>query len=257
MLLINRDCLEAMPLLKDNSVDLIIADLPYGTTANAWDSIIPFDLMWTELKRIIKPNGVVCLFGSEPFSSQLRISNFEQYKYDWYWLKNRPTGFTQAKNKPLKNLELISIFSSGTTVHASQSKNRMTYNPQGLLPYNKTVNNSDSKFGNLQGKRPSHKKTHFQEFTNYPKMTLEFDVVTGLHPTQKPVDLLEYLIATYSNEKETVLDFCMGSGSTGVAAKNLGRKFIGIERDDEYFEIAKTRLFKGGIGLGTQEEFNL
>ncbi len=236
------DCLERMKEIPDGSVDLILADPPYGTTACKWDSVIPLEPMWAELKRVIKPNGAILLFGSEPFSSKLRFSNFEQYKYDWYWLKNKTSGFVHAKNKPMKNLELISVFSSGTTVHVSQSKNRMTYNPQGLVKVNKTIKSGKNRFGTVAGKRPSHKDEFTQEYTNYPKMTLEFNCEHGLHPTQKPTDLLEYLIKTYTQEGETVLDFCMGSGTTGLAAKNLNRKFIGIEKDEKYFEIAKKRL---------------
>jgi len=238
------DCLELLKDIPDGSVDLILTDPPYGTIASAWDKTVSAELMWAELKRIIKPNGCIALFGSEPFSTLLRVSNIEQYKYDWYWLKNKVTGFTQAKKKPMKNLELISIFTDGTTVHASQSKNRMTYNPQGLVSCDKKMTNGDSKFGTINGKRPSHKKEYTQSFTNYPKMTLNFDGEQGYHPTQKPVPLLEYLIKTYTDEDETVLDFTMGSGSTGVACVNTNRKFIGVELDPDYFKIAQDRINK-------------
>lgn len=240
--LLHGDCLELMKTIPDGSIDLILTDPPYGTTACKWDSVIPFEPMWAELKRIIKPNGAIVLFGSEPFSTYLRMGNLENYKYDIYWLKNKVTGFTQAKNKPMKNLELISVFSDGTTVHKTQSKNRMTYNPQGLTLLNKVKKNGKGKFGSIAGARPSHKDDYVQEFTNYPKMTVDFEVEHGLHPTQKPVALLEYLIKTYTQENETVLDFTMGSGSTGVACVNTNRKFIGIEMDDKYFQIAKERL---------------
>ena len=236
------DCLELMKTIPSGSVDAIITDPPYGTTDCKWDSIIPFDLMWEQLNRIIKPNGAIVLFGSEPFSTHLRMGNLENYKYDIYWLKNKVTGFTQAKNKPMKNLELISVFSDGTTVHKTQSKNRMTYNPQGLTLINKVKKNGKRKFGNIVGARPSHKDDYIQEFTNYPKMTVDFEVEHGLHPTQKPVPLLEYLIKTYTNEGDTVLDFTMGSGSTGVACVNTLRNFIGIERDENYFNIAEKRI---------------
>ena len=236
------DCLELMKAIPSGSVDAIITDPPYGTTDCKWDSIIPFDLMWEQLNRIIKPNGAIVLFGSEPFSTHLRMGNLENYKYDIYWLKNKVTGFTQAKNKPMKNLELISVFSDGTTVHKTQSKNRMTYNPQGLTLINKVKKNGKGKFGNIAGARPSHKDDYIQEFTNYPKMTVDFEVEHGLHPTQKPVPLLEYLIKTYTNEGDTVLDFTMGSGSTGVACVNTFRKFIGVEMDKNYFEIASKRI---------------
>ena len=198
--------------------------------------------MWQRLNKLIKPNGAIVLFGSEPFSSALRMSNIKNYKYDWYWKKNKVTGFTHCKNKPMKDVELVSIFSEGTTVHKSQSKNRMTYNPQDLIRVDKTCKNGNGKFGTINGKRPSHKETYTQEFTNYPKMIIDFKSDTKLsHPTQKPVALMEYLIKTYTNENETVLDFTMGSGSTGVACKNTNRKFIGIEMDEKYFEIAEKR----------------
>ena len=236
------DCLELMKQIPNGSIDAIITDPPYGTTDCKWDSIIPFDLMWEQLNRIIKPNGAIVLFGSEPFSTHLRMGNLENYKYDIYWLKNKVTGFTQARNKPMKNLELISVFSDGTTVHKTQSKNRMTYNPQGLTLINKVKKNGKRKYGSIVGARPSHKDDYIQEFTNYPKMTVDFEVEHGLHPTQKPVPLLEYLIKTYTNEGDTVLDFTMGSGSTGVACVNTFRKFIGVEMDENYFNIATKRI---------------
>ena len=236
------DCLEILKQIPDGSVDMVLADPPYGATACKWDNVIPFEPMWAELKRVIKPNRAIVLFGSEPFSTKLRLSNFDQYKYDWYWLKNKVSGFMHAKNKPLKNIELISVFSSGTTVHKSQSSNRMTYNPQGLIKVYKTVKSNKHKYGTIVGERPSHKDEFIQERTNYPRMTLEFDCEHGLHPTQKPVALLEYLIKTYTHENETVLDFTTGSGSTGVACVNTGRKFIGIELDEHYFNVAEQRI---------------
>src|SRR5690606_439126 len=165
---LHGDCLELMKEIEDNSVDLILCDLPYGTTANKWDVIIPFEPLWEQYERIIKDNGAIVLFGSEPFSSHLRISNIKRYKYDWIWYKTMPTGFTQAKNKPLKDYENISVFSKGTTVHASQSNNRMTYNPQGLEDCEIKKSNA-KKFGNLNGKRPSHKKSYVQNKKGYPR----------------------------------------------------------------------------------------
>ena len=238
-----------MKNIEDNSIDLILTDPPYGTTACKWDSVIPFEPMWKQLNRIIKKNGVIVLFGSEPFSSALRMSNIKNYKYDWYWVKNKVTGFVQCKNKPMKNIELISVFSEGTTVHKSQSKNRMTYNPQGVIRVDKVKKNGRRKFGTIAGRRPSHKDTYVQEFTNYPKMVIEFKSDTKCeHPTQKPVALMEYLIKTYTNENETVLDFTMGSGTTGVACRKLNRNFIGIELDKTYFEIAENRIKNVRIG---------
>ena len=235
------DCLDLMKDIPDNSIDMVLADIPYGTTACKWDSVIPFEPMWEQLKRIVKDNGAICLFGSEPFSSHLRMSNIEMYKYDWVWEKSRPTGFLEAKNKPMKKHELISMFSMGAS--ANGCKNRITYNPQGLKEINKKMRNSiNADILGVRKSRPvgrEYVKTH----TNYPNTILKFQSESKtVHPTQKPVALLEYLIKTYTLEGETVLDFTCGSGSTGVACKNLNRKFIGIEKDDKYFEIAQKRI---------------
>ena len=226
--------------IPDASVDAIITDPPYGTTACKWDSVIPFDAMWEQLNRIIKPNGAIVLFGSEPFSSALRMSNIKNYKYDWIWEKHHKTGHLNAKNRPMKTAENISVF----------SKKRHNYYPQGLVEINKPVKNSDSDM-NRDGKNSTSvvnnappKKDYFQKHTNYPIELLKFKSMNanGVHPTQKPVLLMEYLIKTYTNENETVLDFTMGSGSTGVATKNLNRNFIGIELDEKYFNIAEQRI---------------
>ena len=220
--------------------------MPYGTTDCKWDNVIPFAPLWEQYNRITKYNGTVVLFGSEPFSTHLRISNIENYKYDWIWVKNNSTGFQHAKNMPLKNYEIISVFSKGSMGHKSLLKDkRMTYNPQGLIVCEKYHYGKRSS-GGIIGPRPSHKDVVKQEFTNYPKMLLHFNNEKGYHPTQKPVELLEYLINTYTNEGETVLDNCMGSGSTGVACKNTGRRFIGIELDRNYYDIACERVGKCG-----------
>ena len=243
------DCLELMKNIPDGSVDLVLTDPPYGTTACKWDSVIPFEPMWEQLNRIIKPNGAICLFGSEPFSSALRMSNIKNFKYDWIWEKGRASGFVHAKNKPLKCHETISVFSQGTTVHASQSKNRMKYFPQMSTgkPYVKKITQPNT--GKLNH---SFSKSNIDfvgtvnenEGTRYPRTIIKFSMhnVGNMHPTQKPVALLEYLIRTYTNESETVLDFTMGSGSTGVACVNTNRHFIGIELDEGYFNIAKKRI---------------
>ena len=240
------NCLEVMKSIPDGSVDMILADPPYGTTACKWDSVIDFTLMWEQLKRVIKPNGAIVLFGAEPFSSRLRVSNLEQFKYDWIWSKTKALGFTNAKNKPMNKHEVISVFSEGTT--ANRSERRMPYYPQGLLPYGKVVSGirkckADSSEGGHKFARPGHKESYVQEFTNYPTQILEFaNEGKTVHPTQKPVALMEYLIKTYTNEGETVLDFTMGSGTTGVACCNLSRSFIGIEMDENYFNIASKRI---------------
>ena len=234
--LYNGDCLELMKNIPDGSVDLVLTDPPYGTTACKWDSVIPFEPMWEQLNRIIKPNGAICLFGSEPFSSALRMSNIKNYRYDWYWNKTKPVGFANAKKMPLKDVESISVF----------YQKRPKYFPQGILKCNKTIKNSTKtkKQNNITAINGGAFKTNSfnQEYTNYPRQILKFSVEQGLHPTQKPIALLEYLIRTYTNEGETVLDFTMGSGSTGVACVNTGRNFIGIELDEGYFQIAKERI---------------
>jgi len=245
------DCLEIMPTLDSRSIDLILVDPPYGTTACKWDTIIPFDLMWFNIKRLIKPNRAVVIFGSEPFSSLLRISNISEFKYDWYWRKTRPSGFVNAKLKPLKDIETISVFSSGTT--ANLSKSNMLYNPQNTRDVDiKWKRPRVYKTNNLTNPtRTNHNLERSISTSNYPRQVLDFSNPNKnlLHDTQKPVDLLEYLIKTYTNEGDTVLDFTMGSGSTGVACVNTNRNFIGIEKDENYFNIAKERLNLNCKGL--------
>lgn len=226
------DCLEIMKTIPDNSIDLILTDPPYGTTACKWDSVIPFEPMWKELKRIRK--GAIVLFGSEPFSSALRMSNIKEFKYDWVLEKNRATGFLNAKKMPLYKYELCSVFG-----------NKIRYFPQvrPCKPTKMKTNNTGSKsdcYGKIEWDKPEYA---IRDFT-YPDNKIEFKQVlkNRVHPTQKPIDILEYLIKTYTLEGETVLDFTMGSGSTGIACKNLNRNFIGIEKDDKYFEIAKNRI---------------
>jgi site-specific DNA-methyltransferase (adenine-specific) len=243
MKLLHGDCLELLPTLADGSVDLVLTDPPYGTTACVWDAVIPFEPMWAALRRVIKPNRAVVMTASQPFTSALIMSNAAWFKYCWVWRKSRPSGFAQARNMPLKDYEDVAVFSEGVTVHASQSVRRMPYNPQGLVKFDKPKtyekkSYSDSSFS----KRPSH-GAYQQEEGNFPRQVLDVASESGtVHPTQKPVALMEYLIRTYTNPGETVLDFTMGSGTTGVACANTGRKFIGIERDPEYFAIAQKRI---------------
>lgn len=244
------DCLERMKEIPDGSVDLVLTDPPYGTTACKWDSVIPFEPMWVELKRITKSNSAILLFGSEPFSSKIRMSNLDMYRYDWTWCKSRASGFAHAKNMPLKNIENIMVFSNGVVGHKSQCKNRLEYFPQGLIYSPKVMKNTKVRSGDESafGKRPSHKDEYIQEWTNYPTQVLNFESVTkAVHPTQKPVALLEYLIKTYTNECETVLDFTFGSCSTGVACLNTNRNFIGVEMDDKYFDIGVNRVRESAI----------
>ncbi len=237
------DCLERMKEIPDGSVDMVLTDPPYGTTACKWDSIIPLEPMWEQLKRVIKPNGAIAMTANQPFTTTLIASNMKMFKYCWVWEKNRPSGFVQCKNKPMTKHEDICVFSDGVTVHKGQSKKRMAYYPQGLIRVDRVGRGATpSKGAGGITKRPSHKKEVYQEFTNYPDTVLKFDSARGLHPTQKPVALMEYLIKTYTNEGETVLDFTMGSGTTGVACVNTNRNFIGIELDQGYFDIAKQRI---------------
>lgn len=233
--LYNGDCLEVMDKLIEEGVkvDAIITDPPYGTTACKWDSVIPFDKMWERLNKIVKDNGAIVLFGSQPFTSNLVSSNIKSFKYEWVWDKNNASNYPLAKKQPLKIHENIVVFSNSSH----------KYFPQGLIPYNKIKKRGST--AKHFGDNGSLKTSNFQEFTNYPKSILYFTKTKsdkGMHPTQKPVDLLEYLIKTYTNEGETVLDFTMGSGSTGVAALNTNRNFIGIELDKDYYDIAVNRL---------------
>ena len=233
MQLFNDDCLKVLPTIPDKSIDLILTDPPYGTTQCKWDSVIPFEPMWKELKRIIKDNGCIALFGSEPFSSHLRLSNLGCFKYDWIWKKNRPSLFQHANKRPMKDHELISVF----------YKKQPTYNIE-LKDKDKPTNNyRKNKIGTFIANSLKNKK-QIQIKTGFPKQIINYGMhnVGQVHPTQKPVALLEYLIKTYTNENDTVLDFTMGSGSTGVACKNLNREFIGIELDKQYFDIAKQRI---------------
>lgn len=234
--LIRGDCLEVMKTIKDKSIDAIITDPPYGTTYCKWDTVIDFDLMWQQLNRIIKDNGAIVLFGSEPFSSALRMSNIKNYRYDLIWNKIRAAGFLNANIMPLKQHENISLF----------YKKKPTYNPQKYTdkPYNKTkYNGKINKQNVLNSFVKKEKKNNGDRF---PKSILKFSQnwkrQHQMHPTQKPIALMEYLIKTYTNQNETVLDFTMGSGSTMVACQNTNRNGIGIEKDKNYFEIAVKRI---------------
>ena len=230
--LYHGDCLEEMKNIPDKSIDMILCDLPYGTTQNKWDSIIPLEPLWKQYKRIIKDNGAIVLFAQTPFDKVLGASNLKMLKYEWIWEKQQGTGFLNAKKMPLKKHENILVF----------YKKLPIYNPQMI------GNEIRTKKRNKNGKTTDNygKFTYDEQSTyvgRYPTSILSFDRDKNkLHPTQKPVALLEYLIKTYTNEGEIVLDNCMGSGSTGVACKHTNRKFIGIEIDEKYFEIAKKRI---------------
>lgn len=232
----NEDCLEGMKRIDNKSIDMILCDLPYGTTACKWDNIIPFDKLWEQYNRIIKDNGAIVLFGSEPFSSHLRLSNLNMYKYDWYWKKSKPVGFANAKKMPLKDIETISVFYNKLPI----------YKPQGIEKCNKVISNSTKKIkqNNITAINGGAFKTDtfVQEFTNYPRQIIQMGIEQGLHPTQKPVELMEYLIKSYTNEGELVLDNCIGSGTTAVACINTKRNFIGFETDTTYCGLANQRI---------------
>lgn len=235
MTLLHGDCLELMPDLPSKSIDMILCDLPYGTTGSTkWDTIIPFEPLWEQYKRIIKDNGAILLFGQPPFSSKLICSNLKMFRYEWVWYKPLALGFLNANRMPLRATENISVF----------YKKLPTYNPQKTKgkPYDKgfRLPNNTVIYGDFLGSNNQN-----ETGDRYPVNVLRFsnaDHSKPLHPTQKPVPLLEYLIKTYTNPGETVLDNCMGSGSTGVACINTGREFIGMELDDHYFQVANERI---------------
>ena len=234
------DCLEQMKQIPDGSVDMICCDPPYGTTACKWDAVIPFEPMWAAVKRVLKKNGAAVFTASQPFTSALVMSNVKMFRYQWVWEKPNGSNQTMAKAQPLRVHEDILVFCD-SPAH-NMAKIRCPYNPQGLVEYGKQTKQGTKVSDNL-GEGRTRKSSYIQEFTNYPRSILKYSQDTPrLHPTQKPVALCEYLIRTYTNEGETVLDFTMGSGTTGVAAINTGRNFWGIERDPDYFAIAKQRI---------------
>lgn len=241
--LFQGDCLELMKQIPDGSVDLVLCDLPYGITDCKWDSVIPFEPLWEQYRRIAKPNAAIVLTASQPFTTLLAASNLSRFKYNWYWIKSCPTGFANAKKQPLRCVEEVVVFYDKPP----------TYNPQGLVRIDKTRKNAVSCGGDTmrrdtlasagKGSLRTAGKEYVQEFTNYPRQALEFAKDSrDYHPTQKPVALMEYMIKTYTNPGDTVLDNCMGSGTTGVAAVRNGRVFIGMELDDGYFKIAQGRI---------------
>lgn len=236
MKLLNGDCLKLMNDIPDGSVDLILCDPPYGTTDCSWDSVLPFDQLWEQYDRILKPDGVAVLFAAQPFTTQLIASNRKAFRYCWYWLKNKPTGFAYARYQPMRKVEDVCVF----------YRQRPTYNPQGLqVVENPKPRRKKKPQGDAIYKMGTLMNEYTPRFTNWPKNVLQFDSERGYHPTQKPVPLLEYLVRTYTNEGDTVLDNCMGSGSTGVAVKRVGgRHFIGIEQNQVYYDIARERIEK-------------
>ena len=237
------DCLDVLPTLEAQSVDAIICDPPYGTTACKWDAVIPFEPMWREIKRVLRPRGACVLFGSQPFTSALVMSNPKWYRHSWVWEKQKPTNFLQVKRQPLRSHEDITVF----------CRFGVRYHPQGLR-FVSVKNGRKNKaargvYRNVQG------ADYVQTVGNYPRSVLKFNTdTTSPHPTAKPLSLLEYLVKTYTDEGDTVLDFTMGSGTTGHACMNLGRRFIGIERDAGYFAIAQRRIAEAADPLHAMRE---
>ena len=271
--LLHGDCLVEMKKIEDNSVDLILCDLPYGTTDRSgvekkngnnrllkWDTVIPLESLWLEYKRVLKPKGAVVLTADQPFTSKLIMSNIEWFKYEWIWKKKKTTGFLLANYRPMKQTEDVIVFSPAHAAAASRHGGNMTYNPQGLIEKKVKKKNDPNRLCKFlhnpehmgKGNKLLHETEYEQKFTNYPSEIIEFGLDRNVvHETQKPVALMEYLIRTYSNEGEIVLDNCMGSGTTGVACINTNRKFIGIEKKDEYYDAAKKR-----ISISEQENRN-
>jgi site-specific DNA-methyltransferase (adenine-specific) len=241
-----------MSLIQDNSVDLILCDLPYGTTKCKWDTIINLELLWKQYKRIIKkPQGVILLFGQQPFTSMLVSSNYEWFKYNIIWKKNKTTQYLLANYRPMKCTEDICVFSKGGAAAASIKTGNMTYNPQGLKSVNIKKQNSEKRIGKMLNQlhhlginnKLTSDTEYTQKYTNYPIELIEFDIENStIHETQKPVKLIEYLIRTYSNKGDLVLDNTMGSGTTGVGCINTKRRFIGIELNDKYYKLSKNRI---------------
>lgn len=234
----NEDCLVGMNRIKDKSIDMILCDLPYGTTQNKWDSIIPLEPLWEHYERVIKDNGAIVLTAQPPFDKLLGSSNLKLMKYEWIWEKSKATGHLNANRAPLKQTENILVF----------YKKLPTYNPQGVV---KLTNTKLKKRGSNSSNYGKADVDHIVEFENYPKNILKFDSeFDGFHPTQKPVELFEYLIKTYTNKGETVLDNCMGSGTTAVACLNTERNFIGFETNKEYYKKSMQRIENNITQLG-------
>ena len=241
------DCLDLMREMPDKCIDMILCDLPYGTTACKWDSIIPFDPLWEQYERVIKDNGAIVLTASQPFTTSLISSNMKHFKYCWYWIKSKPNGFQHAKNRPMTKVEEVCVFSKAPMGHKSLlGARRMVYNPQGVRPSGKKTI-SKVKHGRTLGARPNQVGREYESYTGFPHNVLEFPNMTGkqaIHPTQKPVALFEYLIKTYTQPGEIVLDNCIGSGTTAIACLRTGRHYIGIEKHEPYFLKAQERIDK-------------
>jgi site-specific DNA-methyltransferase (adenine-specific) len=238
--LIHGDCLEVMKTIPDASIDAIITDPPYGTTACKWDSVIPFEPMWKELNRIIKDNGAIIFTASQPFTSNLIMSNTKMFKHEWIWEKNRGSNFATLRYAPMKEHESVLVFCKTSPKYFPIMQQRKGAGlDRTKYKYNPTNTGKREALGNLEMTHANHNGNNE---LRYPSSIQKFNTEVGKHPTQKPVTLMEYLVKTYTQENDTVLDFTMGSGTTGVACKNLNRNFIGIELDKDYFEIATARI---------------
>ena len=246
----NMDCLEGMKLIPDGSVDAVITDPPYGTTSCAWDSVVPFEPLWTQFRRIIKPDGVIVCFGTQPFTTALIASNMDDYRYNWIWVKDSPNGFLNANYAPLKMTEDICVFAPYTTV-GSLSKHPIKYNPQGVREVNKMKrNNPNSTYRASQGYAVGKNKLnsanpYLQRFENYPTNILCFSRDSNsIHPTQKPVALIRYLVLTYTDSGGVILDPFIGSGTTAIACIKEKRHFLGFELSKDYFDKAQQRIHR-------------
>lgn len=241
---LHGDCLDLMKDIETGSIDMILADLPYGTTACKWDTVINLENLWLEYNRIIKGNGAIILFCQQPFTSALISSNYKMFKYLWYWRKSRPSGFVNAKLKPLKDIEEIAVFSKGTT--ANKSLKNMPYYPQDLVEVNKKWKRPKTyESGNgVNPTRKSNKLERVIQFEGYPRQVLDYNKHNGnqLHETEKPVELIEYLIKTYSKENQIILDNTAGSGTTGIACINTNRNYILMEKEKKYFDVINERI---------------
>lgn len=245
--LFNGDCLEVMSKIQSQSIDMVLCDLPYGMTANKWDCQIPLDDLWAAYKRIIKPTGIIALTASQPFSSYLVCSNVKMFKHEWIWIKNRGSNFANTVREPMKEHEHVLIFSNGKWTYNKQMQERTG---GGLERVKYSFENQTASSENY---RQFSKPNRNQGELRVPSSWQKFNVEVGLHPTQKPVALMAYLIRTYSNPGDTILDNCMGSGTTGVAAVQENRNFIGIEKDTKYFDVSKERIIalnKGDVICG-------
>ena len=241
------DCLELMKRIPDSSVDMILCDLPYGTTGSKWDTVIDCRNLWEQYRRTISATGVIVLFGTEPFATHMRGEALDLYKYDWVWRKTTVTGFAHARNMPLRDYENLMVFSKAPVGHASKlGSKRMTYNPQGLQACFQKDQSHKTSLVMHSGTFANTKESHYiRTETGFPRMVLDFKKNpkdSRYHLNAKPIPLLEYLIKTYTDVGAVVLDNCMGSGSTGVACVHTGRNFIGMELDENYFEIARNRI---------------